>query len=96
MKTGGDAVSYINTLRSNRIKGYRNVDSLTLQEILDERRKELFAEGHIAFDFWRNGMSVNTSLGEIGPDDYRTVLPLPEEEINMAKGQLTQNPGYGK
>lgn len=96
LKTGGDAVSYINTLRSNRIKGYRNVDSLTLQEILDERRKELFAEGHIAFDFWRNGMSVNTSLGEIGPDDYRTVLPLPEEEINMAKGKLTQNPGYGK
>ena len=96
LKTGGDAVSYINTLRSNRIKGYLNVDSLTLQEILDERRKELFAEGHIAFDFWRNGMSVNTSLGEIGPDDYRTVLPLPEEEINMAKGKLTQNPGYGK
>ena len=96
LKTGGDAVSYINTLRSNRIKGYRNVDSLTLQEILDERRKELFAEGHIAFDFWRNGMSVNTSLGEIGPNDYRTVLPLPEEEINMAKGKLTQNPGYGK
>ena len=74
-------------------KGYRNV---TMKDIMDERRKELFAEGHIAFDYWRNGMSVNTAMGEIPPDDYRTVLPLPKEEIDIAKGRLLQNPGYGK
>lgn len=96
LKTGGDAAEFINVLRANRIRGYAEVADVTLQDILNERRKELFAEGQIAFDFWRNGMSVTTALGEISPDDYRTVLPLPKEEIDMAKGKLVQNPGYGK
>ena len=96
LKTGGDAAAYLNVLRSNRIRGYEEVAAVTLEDILNERRKELFAEGQIAFDFWRNGLSVTTSLGEIGSEDYRTVLPLPKEEIDMAKGKLVQNPGYGK
>ena len=96
LKTGGNAAEFINTLRVNRIRGYEEVADVTMREILDERRKELFAEGHIAFDYWRNGMSVNTAMGEIPPDDYRTVLPLPKEEIDIAKGRLLQNPGYGK
>ena len=66
-----------------------------MEDILNERRKELFAEGHIAFDFWRNGMSVETGLGPIGPNDHRTVLPIPKEEIDTGKGKLLQNPGYG-
>jgi hypothetical protein len=96
LKTGGNAAEFINILRVNRIRGYEEVEDVTMREILDERRKELFAEGHIAFDYWRNGMSVNTAMGEIPPDDYRTVLPLPKEEIDIAKGRLLQNPGYGK
>ena len=96
LKTGGDAAAYLNVLRSNRIRGYEEAAAVTLEDILNERRKELFAEGQIAFDFWRNGLSVTTSLGEIGSEDYRTVLPLPKEEIDMAKGKLVQNPGYGK
>lgn len=95
LKAGEDAARWINRLRSSRITGYEDVDVVTLKDIIDERRKELFAEGQIAFDFWRNGLSVDTSLGEIGPHDYRTVLPFPKEEIDLAKGVLVQNPGYG-
>lgn len=95
LKTGGDAAGYINALRSCRIAGYEPVSSVTLGDILDERRKELFAEGQIAFDFWRNGLPVETRMGLIRPDDHRTVLPLPKEEIDLAKGKLVQNPGYG-
>lgn len=95
LRTGGDAAGYINVLRSNRIRGYEQVATVTLKDILDERRKELFAEGQIALDFWRNGMTVETGLGPIGPDDHRSVLPLPKEEIDLSRGKLTQNPGYG-
>lgn len=95
LRTGGDAAGYLNILRSNRIKGYEQVETVTLEDILDERRKELFAEGQIAFDYWRNGLTVETGLGPIGPDDHRSVLPLPKEEIDLAKGKLIQNPGYG-
>ena len=95
LKEGGDAASYLNALLSNRISGYEAVEAVSLDEILDERRKELFGEGQIAFDFWRNGRTVDNGAFVITPSDYRTVLPLPVEEIDLAKGRLVQNPGYG-
>lgn len=94
-KTGGDAASYINTLRQNRIEGYADVTSVTLEEILFERRVELFAENSMAFDYWRNKMSVNNFyVGEVKYNDYRVILPIPQDEINVAAGVLVQNPEY--
>ena len=96
LHTGEDAGAYLDKLREHRIEGYTGDGSpVTIETVLDERRKELFAEGQIAFDFWRNGISVETALGTIAPDDFRTVLPLPKEEIDISKGKLVQNPGYG-
>ena len=89
------AAGYMNDLRKNRIEGYSDVASVTIDDILDERRKELFAEGQIAFDFWRNGKNVENDFGTITPTDTKTILPLPKEEIDVAKGKLQQNPGYG-
>lgn len=94
LKTGGDADSYVNALRRNRIVGYEDVAMVTLEDILNERRKEFFAEGQIAFDFWRNGLEVANGSLVTGPQGYRTVLPFPKEEIDLAKGLLMQNPGY--
>lgn len=93
---GGDAAGYLNALRKERIEGYVPVSSCTLDEIIDERRKELFAEGQIAFDFWRNGKTVNNGSFSVTATDFRTVLPLPVEEIDLSEGLLVQNPGYGK
>lgn len=95
LKSGADAAGYLNELRRNRIAGYEDVASVTLTDILDERRKELFAEGQIAFDYWRNGLTVNGYSMQVPADDHRTVLPLPEEEVDLARGRLVQNPGYG-
>lgn len=95
LKEGVDAAAYLNALRSTRIEGYEAVSDVTLDDIIDERRKELFAEGQIAFDFWRNGMTVDNGAFVVGPTDFKTVLPLPVEEIDLAKGRLLQNPGYG-
>ena len=92
---GEDAASYINSLRANRISGYQDVGAITLEEIIDERRKELFAEGQIAFDYWRNGMEIVNGSMVTSATDTRTVLPLPKEEIDLGKGVLKQNPGYG-
>ena len=90
-----NAVGYINDLRKQRITGYTDAASVTIDEILDERRKELFAEGHIAFDYWRNGKNVVKGSLTTAPTDTKTVLPIPKEEIDLAKGKLKQNPGYG-
>lgn len=94
LKEGDDPSPYINTLRRNRIEGYTDVTSVSLEDILNERRKELFAEGQIAFDYWRNGMSVMNGSTITGSTDTRTVLPLPKKEIDLSKGMLIQNPGY--
>jgi hypothetical protein len=95
LKEGEDAVSYVNTLRKNRITGYTDVPAITLDEILFERRIELFAENSMAFDYWRNKMSViNPNVGEVKYNDYRVILPIPQDEIDLAPGILIQNPSY--
>ena len=95
LREGEDAALYLNTLRANRIIGYMPVDEVTMDDILDERRKELFGEGHAAFDCWRTGKTVVNGSFTIAPTDYRTVLPLPVEEVDLSRGKLIQNPGYG-
>ena len=91
-KTGADATAYINMLRQNRIQGYEGVASVTMDDILNERRKELFGEGQIAFDYWRNGLTIVREGFTVGPQDGKTVLQIPKEEIDLAKGKLKQNP----
>ena len=95
LKTNGDAVSYVNTLRKNRISDYVEVKSVTLDDILFERRIELMAENSMSFDYWRNKKSVvNPYVGEIKYNDYRTILPIPQAEIDLAPSILIQNPQY--
>ena len=42
----------------------------------------------------RNKMSVkNPYVGEVKYNDYRTILPIPLDELNLGDA-LVQNPGY--
>ena len=60
-----------------------------------ERRIELMAENSMSFDYWRNKKSVvNPYVGEIKYNDYRTILPIPQAEIDLAPSILIQNPQY--
>lgn len=90
------AAAYINTLRKNRITGYTNVASVTLDDILNERRKELFTEGNMVWDAWRNGKEVtNPTKGVVKGDNPLAILPIPDREMQISgKYGLTQNPGY--
>lgn len=88
------AVSYLNTLRKNRIEDYADAATTSIDDIINERRKELFAEGQIAFDFWRNGKSITVNAKTYAPTANENVLPIPKEEIDLGKGKVKQNPGY--
>lgn len=90
------ALDYINNLRKNRITDYSPVTSLTIDDILNERRKELFAEGHMVWDFWRNGKSVtNPAVGAVKGSDPLAIVAIPYREIQIAgANNLVQNPGY--
>lgn len=92
---GTAAAPYINAIREKRISGYTDVNSVILNDILFEYKVELFAENQIAFALWRNKESVHPSMiqDEITYDDYRTIMPIPQSEIDQ-NSLLIQNPKY--
>lgn len=58
-------------MREKRITGYSDVNTVTLDEILKERRIELNGEGHMAWDMWRNKKSVNNP--KVGKSIIQTI-----------------------
>ncbi|WP_257668296.1 RagB/SusD family nutrient uptake outer membrane protein [Parapedobacter tibetensis] len=80
--------------------------TITLDMILDERGKELFAEGHRFFDMIRlnksitfnddfAGISIPHREKTIDRSFYKTILPISQGEIDANPGiESQQNPGY--
>ncbi len=93
-KTSADAAQYINAIDENRIEGYQDKASVTLEDILNEYVIEMFCENQIAFAYWRNHQSVmNQAQKEIKYNDYNTIMAIPQREIDYNKA-LQQNPEY--
>lgn len=97
------ALQYINALRR---RGYGNasgnVSSITLDNILDERMRELYWEGHRRTDLIRFGKFAGASYlwpfkggAQAGAEipAYRTIFPIPISDLT-ANPTLRQNPGY--
>lgn len=94
-QTGGkSAVDYYNDLRSNRIEGYTPATDVTLEDILAERRLELFHEGHRLFDLVRYKKDVYNPFteGTYKYDDPKLLIDFPRRELNISLGKLVQNP----
>ncbi len=90
-----EAVWYYNELRKNRISNYTDAADVTLDELLDERRREFFCENHRMYDMVRYRKSIpNPTFTEpLKYDDYRLLTAIPEREINISK-ELKQNAGW--
>lgn len=89
-----DAVDYYNDLRSKRIENYDDASEVTIDDILEERRREFFGENHRMFDLVRHQRNIDhPSLGEIEYDDYKIISAIPERERDISP-DLEQNPGY--
>jgi len=101
--TGGDAgtaLGYINDIRARA--NTTPLGNLTLQNILDERARELFWEGHRRTDLIRYGLLTNStylwpwkggvSSGTAVNDKYN-IYPIPQQNLT-ANPNLTQNKDY--
>lgn len=105
----GLALDDLNALRATRITGYVNEAGLTgaalLDAIADERRRELFCEGHRFFDLKRTTRTIQrgapwgdtqVAVGgvyELAPTDREWALPIPES-VRNANENMDQNPDY--
>ncbi len=70
-----------------------------LDFLLDERGRELVGEGHRWFDLTRTTTLVERVReynAEAAPNiqDYHTVRPIPQNQIDRTLGGYPQNPGY--
>ena len=75
------------------------VSSVSKDELLAERRAELAFENQRLFDLIRFGVATDV-LTQFAADNGYTfsatdlLLPIPQREIGLSNGALTQNPGY--
>lgn len=103
------AVNYLNAIRQrNPALAPATVATISLDMILEERRKELYGEGHRFFDMIRLNKSItfNDEFGNltilptlrpktIDRNFYKIILPIPQSEINANPPiKAQQNPNY--
>jgi tetratricopeptide (TPR) repeat protein len=84
---GDSPLNDVNKLRNRANAPVLN--SVGLNEILQERKFELAFEGHLLHDVKRLGLTA----GGLPSDSDKLVLPIPEDELNTNPNS-SQNPGY--
>lgn len=83
----------VNMLRARA--GLADMATVTLADILQERRNELIFEGVLFMDMKRNQVgTVNRSGAAVPWNAELFTFPVPDRECNVNEN-LVQNPGYG-
>ena len=96
--TSSNALTSFQLVR-NRANLTTAVTSITKQDLLDERRVELAFENHRFFDLVRFGEAQNvlgafSTANGLSFSSTDLLLPIPQIEIGLSNGKLTQNAGY--
>ena len=86
------ALPDVNTIRARA--GVSPLASLTADTFLAERGREMFMEvtrrqDLIRFEKWDDAWWEKTNS-----QAFRTLMPIPQAQIDASSGSLTQNPGY--
>jgi hypothetical protein len=101
--TEGQAIAYFNLLRTRAYgNASGNITSYTLNDVLDERGRELYWEGFRRSDLIRFGKFTGDNYlwpwkggakAGKGVEAFRVLYPLPSTDI-IANPNLVQNAGY--
>jgi hypothetical protein len=91
------ARTFVNQVRA-RVAMPEYTNPITINEIWKERRLELAMEGLRFFDIVRQGRAASlikaTFEGRRFREGVNEVFPIPQAEIDLTNGVLTQNTGY--
>jgi outer membrane protein len=95
------ALQYVNLLRTRA--GAPTLTSITMDNILDERARELYWEGFRRTDLIRHGKFTTASYlwpfkggvkGGRAVEDFRNLYPIPQNIVLNSEGVIKQNKGY--
>lgn len=96
-----NALLYLNQVAQARDPQFSGYTSASIDNIINERRKELAFEGLRFFDLTRLQLTINRpkqlfgypSYPVVTPADFRRLQPIPFAEQNV-NPNIKQNPGY--
>ena len=88
-----DALPYFNEVRARANASLYTVADLTLEEILDERSRELAWEGHRRQDQIRFGTWTKAWFEKEAKGDFTKLFPIPYYVLDTNKN-IKQNDGY--
>jgi len=91
---GSTATAIVNYIRTHASRGASSLGSVTLDNLIDERGRELYWEGWRRNDLIRFGKYLNAwqeKPADAGPGTL--IFPIPAREL-AANPNLVQNPGY--
>lgn len=99
LRTNGSqskADSYVNSVRARVFNPAKPLTNVTLNDLYNERGRELFSEGHrridqIRFKKWGDG-DFNTNP-DFKSDAHTQIWPFPTTQLEVNRN-LRQNPGY--
>lgn len=98
VRGGGDesaARNYLNQVRTRvGLPGVTSSGAALLEDIYKERRLELACEGHRFFDLVRTGQAASVLADKGFTTGKSEFLPIPQTEIDLSNGALSQNSGY--
>lgn len=89
-----EAMILTNKIRTRA--GLDTLTSVTLNQIYKERRLEMAMEHERWFDIVRTDQASTamTAVGQVFIIGKHELFPIPEEQITLSKGLLSQNPNY--
>ncbi|QNL51070.1 RagB/SusD family nutrient uptake outer membrane protein [Olivibacter sp. SDN3] len=105
-EANGEAFSYLNRIRERAGLAEKSAADIPNQEAFrlameQERRVEFAFEGHRWYDLVRTGRAItviNSKAQEINLvapiTQNNLVFPIPQSQIDINQGKITQNPGY--
>lgn len=86
--TGDSPLNDVNRIRNRA--GLTSLGSVTLANILAERKLELAHEGHAAAELKR----LKLSADGFAYNADKMVFPIPQREVDASRGTIVQNAGY--
>lgn len=92
-KANDSAVELANRVRNRAGATAYTTSTLTLDELLEERARELCWEGHRRQDQVRFGTYSKPWDNKTNTDAYRDIYPIPQRAMTT-NSNLKQNPGY--